>query len=173
VLLRRLVVLGTVALLLIGCSDGDGGGDVADRAERTAEPGGDDGDGGGEPRAGDLPDPCALVDDADLADLLGTDPGDGELAAPVPAQRKTCIYPSGLVLAVEVASNWQGSLAVIRGELGASALEPVLGVGEEAYWQADGAQLLALDDGHFVGVSVGSGTKDAARAIAEAMLAAG
>jgi hypothetical protein len=124
--------------------------------------------------SGELPDPCTLVSDDVLAAALGSSPGAGELMAPVPDQRKVCFYPDGTILAVEVAGNWEGSLDVIRENLGDDALVPVAGLGEEAFWQpvgGDVGQLLAREGDVFVGVTLATGGQDAATAIAQVMLA--
>lgn len=119
--------------------------------------------------AGELPDPCTLLDAEQLADLLGTDLGEGTVAGPAPSRRRTCTFESGVVLAVEVASGWDAALARLR-RSGADGLEPAPGIGRAAYWQERGRQVLALGEDHLVGVS--GADQAAGKAVAEGMLAA-
>jgi hypothetical protein len=85
-----------------------------------------------------------------------------------------CIHGSGLILAVEVAANWEASIELVRAS-GLGSVEEVSGIGEAAVWQDLGGgagQLLALGSDHFVGVNVVSGGRSAASEVAEAMLGA-
>jgi hypothetical protein len=164
----------TIAVVLTGCGDDGGGDDGALTAQTTATTGTTAGGTDEEP-AGEVPDPCALLDAGEVTDLLGADPGTGTASGPVPDVRKVCIYSSGLILAVEVAGNYDSSVAIIRDDPLGATVEDVDGVGAEAIWQdfsGGVGQLVALGDAYFVGVSVPTGGQPAAQAITEAMLAA-
>jgi hypothetical protein len=148
-----------VALGLSACG-GDDGSDAADEA--GAEGGG-------------VPDPCSLIPAADLAALLGGDPGKGTSSAYDPDQRKICSYASGMILAVEVGDHYEESIDIIRDEMGDEAVQDVSGVGNAAAWQdvGDGAgQFIASGDDFFVGVTLPAGGREIGQAVAEAMLAA-
>ncbi|MEV5003688.1 hypothetical protein [Nocardioides sp. LML1-1-1.1] len=119
---------------------------------------------------GEVPDPCTLLDTEQLTDLLGADPGEGSVAGPVPDQRKICTFSTGVILAVEVAADWDETLVQLEKNAGKDALEPAAGVGTEAYWQEKGQQLIALGEHYFVGVT--GADQAAGKAVAEGMLAA-
>lgn len=119
---------------------------------------------------GEVPDPCTLLDTEQLTDLLGADPGEGTVAGPAPDQRKICTFAGGVILAVEVAADWDETLVQIRKNAGNDALVPASGVGTEAYWQEKGQQLIALGEHYFVGVT--GADQAAGMAVAEGMLAA-
>lgn len=156
-----LVVLVAILMLLaVGC-----GSDSNDNDDNDA-----DNDGTSQtPSADEVPDPCDLVDSDDLADILGSSPGASDSMAVVPEERKVCTYETGILLAVEVASHWESSIKIIREHFGEDALVEESGLGEEAYWQEVGSQVLALEDDYFVGVT-GVADRKQARAIAEEML---
>lgn len=120
--------------------------------------------------AGELPDPCSLLDTEQLTDLLGADPGEGTVAGPARAQRRTCTFEAGVVLAVEVATGWDATLARLRSQAGGDVLEPAPGIGREAYWQERGRQVVALGEHYLVGVA--GADQAAGKAVAEGMLAA-
>jgi len=169
---RRVLVAGFAGTLLIagGCGDDtDKDGSAADAAQddsSTTSAQDTTDDGGNE---GEVPDPCSLLSTDELTSMLGADPGEGTVQGPVPDQRKVCTFEGGTILSVEVAANWDASLELIREQFGADALEAVPGVGEAAYWQANGVQFLALGDVYFVGVT-GPPDQGAAQGVAEAML---
>lgn len=119
---------------------------------------------------GEVPNPCTLLDTEQLTDLLGADPGEGTVAGPVPDQRKICTFASGVILAVEVAADWDQTLVQLEKNAGKDALVPADGVGEEAYWQEQGRQLIARGEHYFVGVT--GADQAAGQAVAEGMLAA-
>lgn len=148
-----------VALVLSACGADDGS-PAADKA--SAEEGG-------------VPDPCSLLPAADLAALLGGDPGKGTPSAYDPDQRKICSYASGMILAVEVGDHYEQSIDIIRDEMGDDAVEDVSGVGNAAAWQDSGGgagQFVASGDDFFVGVTLAAGGREVGQAVAEAMLAA-
>jgi len=148
-----------VALVLSACGDDDGS-PAADKA--SAEEGG-------------VPDPCSLLPAADLAALLGGDPGKGTPSAYDPDQRRICSYASGMILAVEVGDHYEQSIDIIRDEMGDDAVEDVSGVGNAAAWQDSGGgagQFVASGDDFFVGVTLAAGGQKVGQAVAEAMLAA-
>lgn len=180
-MLSRLVVvpLALATLALGGC----GGSDEKPDAPSSAGPAADGSAGAstgpsaapvaGEQDAkptGEVPDPCTLVDTEQLTDLLGSDPGEGTGAGTVPDQRKICTFSSGVILAVEVAEDWDRTLQQFEENVGKDALAPVPGVGEEAYWQEVGRQFIVLGQHYFVGVT--GADQAAGQAVAEAMLAA-
>jgi hypothetical protein len=171
------LVGGLSCVLLVGAGCGGGGDDADDDGGTgetpvagTPDPPPGDGDDGSAAAGGEVPDPCTLLTSAELSGLLGTDPGAGTTQGPVPDQRKICLFGSGVILAVEVAANWDGSLQLIRDQIGPDAIEEVPGVAAEAWWQAQGAQFLALGEEYFVGVT--GPDRAAGQAVAEAMLAA-
>jgi len=171
---RILAALLMVGLVLSACGDDEGGGGASSPSTLAGDDGtveGTTGDGDG----GEVPDPCTLVDASVLNDALGSDPGSGTVQGPVPDVRKVCLYPTGLILAVEDAANYEVSVDLIREDPLGATISDVDGVGLEAIWQDFGGglgQLVARGDAYFVGVSVPAEGQAAAQAIAEAMLAA-
>lgn len=178
------------ALVTTACGGDDGGGDGVDVDEAspttetvtgatgatagtetgtTGATGTDDVAVGGE-----VPDPCSLITAEQLGGILGSDPGAGTVQAVVPDQRKVCFYDTGLILAVEVAENWEASIAILR-DSGTGSVTDVSGIGESAIWQDVGGgvgQLLALGPDYFVGVTVVAGGQSAGEQVAEIMLQA-
>ncbi|HYD52007.1 MAG TPA: hypothetical protein VEA99_05245 [Gemmatimonadaceae bacterium] len=78
-----------------------------------------------------LPDACALAPAAELARILGTDPGaprglDG-------GARKVCMYATGPTIGVEDASHYDASRQVLEQQHGPAS--EVGGIGEAAFWQ--------------------------------------
>jgi hypothetical protein len=124
---------------------------------------------------GGVPDPCTLIAPLDLAALLASDPGAGTSSAYDPEQRRICSYASGLILAVEIAENYETAIDIIRDETGDESVREVSGVGNAAVWQdvGDGVgQFIAQGDDYFVGVTLPAGGQEIGQAVAEAMLAA-
>ncbi|NHA01960.1 hypothetical protein G5V59_26345 [Nocardioides sp. W3-2-3] len=119
-------------------------------------------------RACPTPAPCSTP--SRLTDLLGADPGEGTVAGPARAQRRTCTFEAGVVLAVEVATGWDATLARLRRQAGGGVLDPAPGIGREAYWQERGRQVVALGEHYLVGVA--GADQAAGKAVAEGMLAA-
>jgi hypothetical protein len=166
----------TVALMACG-GDGSGDGPAAEGGTGP-EPTGDavPGDTGGADESGgsvggDVPDACALLSSEELTSILGSDPGTAVDESFDPVQRRVCTYTSGLILAVEVAENWQGDASF--GLIDNPSVE-VEGIGEEAHWQDIGggtSQLVALGPEYFVALTVNGGQETAER-LGEAMLAA-
>ncbi len=125
--------------------------------------------------AGEVPDPCELLSATDTIEpILGTAPGTPKLATEDPAVRKLCLYSTGLFLEIELAENYDRSVAQIREpETGATSQE-LTGVGEQALLSdyGDGVfQVVALDGDYYVGVT-GVIAADQATALASAMLEA-
>lgn len=119
----------------------------------------------------EVPDACAQLSSEELTSILGADPGTAVDESFDPEHRRICTYTSGLVLAVEVAENWQGD-----DSFGSSTTRPSKskGGGEEAHWQDIGGgmgQLVALGPGYFVALTV-NGDHETAERLGEAMLAA-
>jgi hypothetical protein len=122
-----------------------------------------------------VPDPCVLVAPPQLVVLLGADPGAPTPSAYDPEQRKICAYASGMILAVEVADNYDAAIDIMRDETGERSVREVSGVGSAAVWQDIGegvGQFVALGDDYFVGVTLPAGGQEVGRTVAEAMLAA-
>ncbi|MEQ1785808.1 MAG: hypothetical protein ABL966_02050 [Acidimicrobiales bacterium] len=154
---RMAMLVLLVGLVIGGCSDGGAAATGSD--ERPA---------------GEVPDPCSLVDAATLEGLAGAAPGTGVLKGVAPEQRKVCSFESGLSVAVEVAENFDASVGLIRASPNGSSIESVEGLGDAAIWQDFGGgvgQVVASGDAYFVGVTVAAGGRPAAEAVAEAMLA--
>ncbi|GAA4802062.1 DUF3558 family protein [Nocardioides caeni] len=155
---RPALAIVALALVATGCGGNDddqpdGQPSASDASSASSASSEDSGDGTAEGPTGEIPDPCTLLAANELASLSGSDPGAGSLQAVDPSQRKVCTFASGLILAVEVAGNWEATLDGIRDHFGEDALEPVPGVGEEAYWQPSGSQFVAVDGDYLVGVT--------------------
>jgi hypothetical protein len=122
-----------------------------------------------------VPDPCTLVAPGQLAADLGASPGNGTPQSVDPSQRKICRYDSGLILAVEVAGNYDASVEGIRQHSGGATITELPGVGTAAIWQDFGngtGQLVARGDTYMVGVTVSQGGQAPALTIAKEMLEA-
>jgi hypothetical protein len=131
--------------------------------------------GGSKTTGGEVPDPCSLVAQGQLAADLGASPGTGTLQSVDPSQRKICRYDSGLILAVEVAGNYDASVQGIRDNSGGATITELPGVGEAAIWQDFGTgmgQLVAKGTTYMVGVTVPQGGQAPALTIAKEMLEA-
>ena len=118
-----------------------------------------------------MPDACALLSSEELTSILGADPGTAVDESFDPEHRRICTHTSGLLLAVEVAENWQGDDSF--GLIDNPSVE-VDGIGEEAHWQDIGSgmgQLVALGPVYFVALTV-NGDHETAERLGEAMLAA-
>jgi hypothetical protein len=169
---RILTVVLALGLAVAACGD--------DADQTTGRQGEDPGAtstvaGGGDAPEGEVPDPCALLDEDEVDALLGADAGTGSVNAVVPEQRKVCMYSGGVSLAIEVAEHYEASVEIIRDDPVGATIEDVEGVGAEAIWQdftGGVGQILARGDDYFVGVSVVAGGLPTAQALAEAMLAA-
>jgi hypothetical protein len=118
--------------------------------------------------AGGVPDACTLVGEQDLAAAVGSSPGVGK-AMRVSPDRSTCMYSGGLILAVEVAANYDATKKMIEGQ--GRATTPVAGVGEAAYWDTSG-QLVARGKKVFVGVTQFGSTPEKLKPLAAKMLTA-
>jgi hypothetical protein len=96
-----------------------------------------------------VPDACGLITAAELSDLLGIETGEGESQGASP-DRSICIYPAGVITAIEIADNYQASRDVIEDE--GRATEDVPGVGNAAFYDEAG-QVVALGDQYFVAIT--------------------
>lgn len=131
--------------------------------------------GGAKTTGGQVPDPCTLVAQGQLAADLGASPGTGTPQSVDPTQRKICRFDSGLILAVEVAGNYDASVEAIRANSGGATISELPGVGQAAIWQEFGngmGQLVAQGDTYMVGVTVTQGGQAPALTIAKEMLEA-
>jgi hypothetical protein len=131
--------------------------------------------GGATTTGGQLPDPCALVAPGQLAADLAASPGTGTPQSVDPTQRRICRFDSGLILAVEVAGNYDASVEAIRQNSGGATISELPGVGTAAIWQDFGngtGQLVAQGDTYMVGVTVPQGGQAPALTIAKEMLEA-
>jgi hypothetical protein len=168
--MRKLVLLALVLVAGVACGDDGAGGDVAGPSTPTGvtateDPTGATGGTDASEPAGSAPDACSLVTAGQIAEITGLDPGAG--APSGGGERTICIYGSGLITAVEVAENYEASKAIIESE---REIEPVTGVGVEAFWDPAG-QLVALGDEFFVGVTLsGDDAQAQAAEIAAIML---
>ncbi len=127
------------------------------------------------PANGEVPDPCTLVAQGQLAADLGVSPGTGTPQSVDPKQRKVCRYDGGLILAVEVAGNYDASVTNIQQNSGGATITELPGVGNAAIWQDFGngmGQLVARGDAYMVGVTVPQGGQAPALTIAKEMLEA-
>jgi hypothetical protein len=172
------VIGGLSAVLLLGAC---GGSDDSSSSTTSSSPGtastakDTSSTGGAKTTDGEVPDPCTLVAQGQLAADLGASPGNGTLQTVDPSQRKICRYDSGLILAVEVAGNYDASVAGIRQNSGGGAITELPGVGKAAIWQESGngtGQLVARGDTYMVGVTVPQGGQAPALTIAKEMLEA-
>jgi len=80
-----------------------------------------------------------------------------------------------VILAVEIADNYEAAIDIIRDETGEDSVRDVSGVGDAAVWHDAGGgvgQLIAQGDDYFVGVTLPAGGPEIGQAVAEAMLAA-
>jgi hypothetical protein len=131
--------------------------------------------GGATTTNGEVPDPCTLVAEGQLAADLGAPVGTGTPQTVDPKQRKICRFDSGLILAVEVAGNYDASVAGIRQNSGGATITELPGVGNAAIWQDNGSgmgQFVAQGDTYMVGVTVPQGGEAPALTIAKEMLEA-
>jgi len=148
-----------VMLVVTGCTGGDDAASGKDGDVASVAP---------------PPDPCELLDAGTLDDLTGAEQGTGELKALAPDQRKVCVFDSGLSLAVEVGTGFDGTVDLIRASPSGATLQDVDDVGSAALWQdfGDGTgQFLAQGEDYFVGVTVVAGGLEVGQALAETLLA--
>jgi hypothetical protein len=176
------VIGGLSAVLLLGACGG-GGDDSSSSTSTTAAKqtttstatDASSSSGGARTANGEVPDPCTLVSQGQLAADLGASPGNGTPQSVDPKQRKICRFDSGLILAVEVAGNYDASVQGIRDNSGGATISELPGVGNAAIWQEFGngmGQLVAQGDTYMVGVTVPSGGQAPALTIAKEMLEA-
>ena len=124
--------------------------------------------------AGEVPDPCALLSQDELAAILGTAPGEGVLTSIYPELRKVCTFPGGTILAIEVGKDYDASVAAVATSGLTGTTTDMNGVGEKASfvkYDIGVSQVFALGGAYFVDVT-GMLTKKQASELASAMLAA-
>jgi hypothetical protein len=158
---RRLAALVVAGALAISAC-GDDGDDTAAA-----------GSAGNGPAA--VPNPCELLNPDELAFVLGRRPGRATPSAYDPEQRRICTYGSGVIVALEIAENYDTAIEVARDESGEDSVSEVSGVGEGAVWQevGDGSGwFMALGDEYFVGVLMPGGHQGRGQAIAALALIA-
>lgn len=135
---RLATTAAALALLLVACSDSEG-------APPTDSPS----SGNSEVAAADLPDPCALIDQADVDDIFGTpvDPGESRetRGSGNSSSGRACHWTQGLATvdaAIVVSTNYLVPLTVC------DWCEPVDGYGDEAWGgttdQGSGGGTLAI-----------------------------
>ena len=127
-----------------------------------------------EDTSGGIPDPCTLLTVEEITAIVGADPGTATPNTVAPDVRKVCMFDSGLILATEVAEDWDMSVENILNESTGATTKELSGVGEKALFSDYGmsiTQVVALEGDYFVGVT-GALTEAQATALAEAMLAA-
>jgi hypothetical protein len=177
---RYVVIGGLSAVLLLGACGGgsdDSSSSTSSTAakETTTSTAKEASSGGATTTNGEVPDPCTLVAQGQLAADLGASPGTGTLQTVDPKQRKICRFDSGLILAVEVAGNYEASVQGIRDNSGGATITEMPGVGNAAIWQDFGngmGQFVAQGDTYMVGVTVPQGGQAPALTIAKEMLEA-
>jgi hypothetical protein len=156
--MRRLVVMGFV--FLTACDRLGIGGKADAGAAGSAAP--------GAASSGAVPDACALVSEQDLVATLGASPGAGKPMRVSP-DRSTCMYPNGLIVAVEVAKNYEGTKKLIESQ--GRTTSPVAGVGDAAYWDSAG-QLVVKGKKVFIGITQFGAQADKLKPLAAKLLAA-
>jgi len=178
---RRAVTLAgllTTALALAACSStADVGGDSAASpvasgsvagSSRDAPSGSDSANADGA-----VPDPCELLSVADTIEpILGFDPGTPEVNTQNPEVRKVCLYTAGLFLEVEIAANYEQSVAAIKDPATGATTQDLAGVGEKALLSDYGEginQVVALAGDYYVGVT-GVMSPEQASELASAMV---
>ena len=178
---RYVVIGGLSAVLLLGAcggSDDSSSSTSSTAAKETTTSTAKDtssSTGGATTTNGEVPDPCTLVAEGQLTADLGAPVGTGTPQTVDPKQRKICRYDSGLILAVEVAGNYDASVAGIRQNSGGATITELPGVGNAAIWQDFGngmGQFVAQGDTYMVGVTVPQGGQAPALTIAKEMLEA-
>jgi hypothetical protein len=179
---RYVVIGGLSAVLLLGACGGSSDDSSSSTSSTAAKEtttsttkAASSSSGGATTANGEVPDPCTLVSEGQLAADLGASPGTGTPQTVDPKQRKICRYDSGLILAVEVAGNYDASVQGIRDNSGGATITELPGVGNAAIWQDNGSgmgQLVAQGDTYMVGVTVPQGGQAPALTIAKEMLEA-
>lgn len=120
-----------------------------------------------------VPDPCELLSATDTIEpILGFDPGAGDVATEDPDIRKVCLYAAGLFLEVEVAANYEQSVAAVKDPATGATTQELTGVGDQAILAAYGDginQVVALVDDYYIGVT-GVISPEQATELAKAMV---
>ena len=115
-----------------------------------------------------VPDACTLLSQADLTQILGTDPGAGSTRGDG-HERSVCFFANGTITAVEIAGNYDASRALIE-QQGRKTTD-VTGVGNAAFFDPAG-QLVARGDKVFVAVTAFGVDAEKLKAACAKMLAA-
>jgi hypothetical protein len=116
---------------------------------------------------GSTPNACTLLTAQRLAELLGTDPGQGDPQSVSP-DRSVCIYANNVITAVEIAANYEASRRLV--EENGSTTTDIPGVGSAAFFDSNG-QVVAKGNRYFVAVTF-SGPKEKLTEAARELLAA-
>ena len=123
--------------------------------------------------AGEVPDPCTLLSTADTIEpILGFDPGAPQMTTEDPKVRKVCLYAAGLFLEVEIAANYEKSVAAVKDPSTGSTTQALTGVGDEAILASYGEginQVVALAGDYYIGVT-GVMSPEQATDLAKAMV---
>ncbi|MCX6431531.1 MAG: DUF3558 family protein [Actinobacteria bacterium] len=178
-----LIGLAAAGLILTGCGSSGGSTDAAAPSSAAAAPESPAASAAASesvPSAsaaaptGEVPDPCALLTADEISAITGSDPGTPKPNAVYPDIRKICNFEGGLILAVEVAADYDGSVAMVKGDTNVEDSEDVSGVGDKAFFSTytfGATQILAVQGDYFIGVT-SLLDKEKSIALAQAMLAA-
>lgn len=175
-----LIGLAVAGLILTGCGSSGGSTDAAAPSSAAAAPTASAAPSESVPSAsaaaptGEVPDPCALLTAEEISAITGSDPGTPKPNAVYPDVRKICKFDGGLILAVEVAEDYDGSVAMVKGDSNVEDSEDVSGVGDKAFFSTytfGATQILAVQGDYFIGVT-SLLDKEKSIALAQAMLAA-
>ncbi|MDI1289139.1 MAG: hypothetical protein PSX37_04200 [bacterium] len=106
---------------------------------------------------GEVPDPCTLLSTADTIEpVLGVDPGAPSMTTEDPKVRKVCLYAAGVFLEIEIAANYEQSVAAVEDPATGATTQKLTGVGVEAILASYGEginQVVALAGEYYIGVT--------------------
>lgn len=144
--MRRLSLLALAALVAAGGCSGDAPspGPTGTTSEVTTAPPTSVGE------TGNVPDACTLITPAELSQFLGTTVSDEGTPQSVSPDRSICIYEGGVITAVEIAANYDGTRERIEAE--GRTTTDVAGVGERAFYD-DAGQIVASGETVFVAIT--------------------
>ncbi len=106
---------------------------------------------------GEVPDPCTLLSTSDTIEpVLGVDPGAPSMTTEDPKVRKVCLYATGVFLEIEIAANYEQSVAAVEDPATGATTQALTGVGDEAILASYGEginQVVALAGDYYIGVT--------------------